>query len=261
MVLTEPQLDLGSGFSRLKSPYKRVLLKLSGEVLAGGQGFGVDNPVVSRVAAEIVDLRNNLGIDVAVVVGGGNMWRGDEHPEMERAQADYAGMLATVINAIALQDALEKLEQASRIVSAIEINKVCEPYIRRRAMRHMEKGRVVICAGGTGNPFFTTDTTAALRAVELEVDVLAMGKSLPSEIEGGVYNMDPRTNDDAQKLYRPTHSEVLALSDRIMDGTAITLAEDNDLPILVFHGARDGELMNVLCDPSRGSLIHTPLAA
>lgn len=256
MALTEPQLELGPEYQVPKSPYKRVLLKLSGEVLAGGHKFGVDNPVVSRVAAEIVDLIKILEIDVAVVVGGGNIWRGDEHPEMKRAQADYAGMLATVINAIALQDALEKLEQPSRILSAVEINKVCEPLIRRRAIRHMEKGRVVIFAGGTGNPFFTTDTTAALRAIEIEADILAMGKNLPEEIEGGVYNVDPRCNDSAEKLHKLTPNEALALPDSIMDRTAITLAADNDLSILVFHGVRDGELMNVLCDPARGTLIH-----
>ena len=212
--------------------WSRVLIKLSGEAFAGEAGFGIDGEVVSSIAAEIVEAKERHDVDVAVVVGGGNIWRGmtGEGAGMDRAQADYMGMLATIINGLALQETLERLGQPTRVQTAIQMAQVAEPYIRRRAIRHLEKGRVVIFVGGTGNPFMTTDTTAALRAVEIDADVILMGKNGTD----GVYTADPRTDPTAELLSDVEFIEVLNRGLKVMDSTAISLCMDNDLPICVF---------------------------
>ena len=209
-----------------------MLIKLSGEAFAGEAGFGIDGEVVSSIAAEIVEAKERHDVDVAVVVGGGNIWRGmtGEGAGMDRAQADYMGMLATIINGLALQETLERLGQPTRVQTAIQMAQVAEPYIRRRAIRHLEKGRVVIFVGGTGNPFMTTDTTAALRAVEIDADVILMGKNGTD----GVYTADPRTDPTAELLRDVEFIEVLNRGLKVMDSTAISLCMDNDLPICVF---------------------------
>ena len=235
--------------------YRRVLLKLSGEAFAGDAGYGIDAGIAEFVASEIVDVRNDAGVDIAVVVGGGNIWRGiaGSATGMDRAQADYMGMLATVMNALALQDTLERLGQATRVQTAIHMAQVAEPYIRRRAIRHLEKGRVVIFAGGTGNPFFTTDTAAALRAVEIEADVMLRGTH--SGVEG-LYTADPRTNPDATKIDEVNYLEVLNRGLKAMDSTAITLCMDNDLPIVVFDLLGKGNIRSIVEGATIGTLIH-----
>ena len=234
--------------------YRRILLKLSGEAFAGDAGYGIDAGIAEFVAGEIVEVRN-AGVDVAVVVGGGNIWRGMAGAEtgMDRSQADYMGMLATVINALALQDTLERLGQPTRVQTAIHMSQVAEPYIRRRAIRHLEKGRIVIFAGGTGNPFFTTDTAAALRAVEIEADAMLRGTH--SGIEG-VYDDDPRTNPDAAKLDEVTYLDVINLGLKAMDSTAITLCMDNSLPIVVFDLLGKGNIRSIVEGATIGTLIH-----
>jgi uridylate kinase len=209
-----------------------VLIKLSGEAFAGDVGFGIDGEVVSSIAAEIVDVKQRFDVDIAVVVGGGNIWRGmtGEGAGMDRAQADYMGMLATIINGLALQETLERLGQPTRVQTAIHMSQIAEPFIRRRAIRHLEKGRVVIFVGGTGNPFMTTDTTAALRAVEIDADVILMGKNGTD----GVYTADPRTDPDAEFLPEVSYIDVLNRGLKVMDSTAISLCKDNELPICVF---------------------------
>lgn len=211
--------------------YRRALLKLSGEGLQGAKGFGVDWSVLRYVTGQIKGARS-LGVDMGVVVGGGNIWRGAqaEANGMERASADYAGMLATVINALALQDALEKAGVDTRTQTAIPIANVAEPYIRRRAIRHMEKGRVIIFAAGTGNPYMTTDTAAALRAVEIGADVLLMGKNGVD----GVYDADPRKVPNARKFERMSHMEAISKRLEVMDTTALTMCMNNGMPIVVF---------------------------
>jgi uridylate kinase len=235
--------------------YRRILLKLSGEAFTGDAGYGIDSKIAEYVAGEIVEVRDGAGVDVAVVVGGGNIWRGmaGAGQGMDRAQADYMGMLATVINALALQDTLERLGQPTRVQTAIHMAQVAEPYIRRRAIRHLEKGRVVIFAGGTGNPFFTTDTAAALRAVEVEADVMLRGTH--SGIEG-LYTDDPRTNPEASKLDDVTYLDVLNRGLRAMDSTAITLCMDNDLPIVVFDLLGKGNIRSIVEGATIGTLIH-----
>lgn len=235
--------------------YRRILLKLSGEAFAGDLGYGIDAGISEFVASEIVDVRNSAGVDVAIVVGGGNIWRGISGSEtgMDRAQADYMGMLATVMNALALQDTLERLGQPTRVQTAIHMAQVAEPYIRRRAIRHLEKGRVVIFAGGTGNPFFTTDTAAALRAVEIEADAMLRGTH--SGVEG-LYTADPRTNPDATKLEDVTYLDVLNRGLKAMDSTAITLCMDNDLPIVVFDLLGKGNIRSIVEGATIGTLIH-----
>jgi uridylate kinase len=234
--------------------FKRVLLKLSGEAFAGDAGYGIDAKIAEYVAHEIVDVRQ-AGVDVAVVVGGGNIWRGmaGASTGMDRAQADYMGMLATVINALALQDTLERLGQATRVQSAIHMAQVAEPYIRRKAIRHMEKERVVIFAAGTGNPFFTTDTAAALRAVEIEADAMLRGTH--SGVDG-LYTDDPRSNPDATRIDEVNYLDVLNRGLRAMDSTAITLCMDNDLPIVVFDLLGKGNLRSIVEGASIGTLIH-----
>ncbi len=225
--------------------WRRVVLKLSGEAFADASGYSINGDVVFQVAREVVEVRQELDVDVAVVVGGGNIWRGltGAGAGMDPAQADYMGMLATVINALALQDALERLEQPTRVQTALAISQVAEPYIRRRAIRHLEKGRVVILAGGTGNPFFTTDTTAALRAAE--IDAQAVLKGTHGGVDG-VYTSDPRLDPTATRLDTITYMDVLNRGLRVMDSTAITFCMDNDLPIVVFDLLEPGNIRRVL---------------
>lgn len=230
-------------------------MKLSGEAFAGGAGHGIDGAVVQRLAREVVEVVRDCGVDVAIVVGGGNIWRGmsGAGAGMDRAQADYMGMLATAINALALQDTLEQLEQPTRVMSAIHMAQVAEPYIRRRAIRHLEKGRVVIFAGGTGNPFFTTDTTAALRAVEIEADVLLKGTHSGTD---GIYTADPKVDPDAVKLDEVTYLDVLNQGLRAMDSTAITLCMDNGLPIVMFDLMGAGNLRAIVEGRTIGTLVR-----
>jgi uridylate kinase len=225
--------------------WRRVVLKLSGEAFADASGYSIDGDVVFRIAEEIVEVRNELDVDVAVVVGGGNIWRGltGTGAGMDAAQADYMGMLATVINALALQDALERLEQPTRVQTALAISQVAEPYIRRRAMRHLEKGRIVILAGGTGNPYFTTDTTAALRAAEIEAEAVLKGTHGGVD---GVYTADPKLDPTATKLDTITYMDVLNRGLRVMDSTAITFCMDRELPIVVFDLLEPGNIRRVL---------------
>ncbi|HAY51789.1 MAG TPA: UMP kinase [Acidimicrobiaceae bacterium] len=233
----------------------RVVLKVSGEAFAGDEGHGIDGHVVQEIARQIVKVRSEFNVELAVVVGGGNIWRGmvGTGAGMDRAQADYMGMLATVINGLALQDTLEQLGQPTRVQTAIHMSQVAEPYIRRRAIRHLEKGRVVIFAAGTGNPFFTTDTTAALRAVEIEAGALLKGTH--SGIQG-VYDDDPRTNPDAELLTEVTYIDVLQRGLKVMDSTAISLCMDNNLPIVVFDLMGDGNVGSILAGEAVGTVVR-----
>jgi uridylate kinase len=233
--------------------WKRVLLKLSGEAFAGPDGFGIDGDTVAQIAEEVLDCRR-MGVDVAVVVGGGNLWRGmaGAGKGMDRAQADYMGMLGTVMNGLALQDILERAGQPTRVQTAIHMAQVAEPYIRRKAIRHLEKGRVVIFAAGTGNPFFTTDTTAALRAVEIEAEAVLKGSH--SGIDG-IYTSDPRSDPGATKIDEITYLEVLNRGLGVMDSTAITLCMDNELPILVFDLMTPGNVQSILAGQAIGTLV------
>ena len=239
----------------VEARWKRVVLKLSGEAFATKGGASIDGDVVFQIAREIADAKQQLGVDIAVVVGGGNIWRGltGAGAGMDRATADYMGMLATVINALALQDALERKGQPTRVQTAIQMAQVAEPYIRRRAIRHLEKGRVVIFAGGTGNPFFTTDTTAALRAVEIEAGALLKGTHSGTD---GIYTDDPKTNPDATKLDEVTYLDVLNQGLRAMDSTAITLCMDNDLPIVMFDLMGEGNVRGILEGRAIGTLVR-----
>jgi uridylate kinase len=237
-------------------PWKRIVLKLSGEAFASASvDETIDGAVVARIAREIAEVRTELGTEVAVVVGGGNIWRGatGSAAGMDRATADYMGMLATVINALALQDALERAGQPTRVQTAIQMSQIAEPYIRRRAMRHLEKGRVVVFAAGMGNPFFTTDTPAALRSVEIEADVLLKGTHGGVD---GVYTADPNLDPTATKLDEVTFDEVMAKDLRVMDLTAITLCKENSLPILVFGIMEPGNLRRALQGERIGTLIR-----
>jgi uridylate kinase len=232
--------------------FKRVLLKLSGEALAGAKGFGIDPETVSAFCKEILEAAS-LGVELAMVIGGGNIFRGMSASAsgMDRASADYMGMLATVMNAVAVQDALEKLGLSTRVLSAITMQEVCEPYIRRRAIRHLEKGRVVICAAGTGNPYFTTDTAAALRAMELKSQVIIKGTKVD-----GVYDKDPKIHPDAVMFDRLNYMEVLEKQLRVMDSTAVTLAMDNSMPIVVFNMFVPGNLKQVVTGCRAGTIVE-----
>ena len=234
--------------------YKRVLLKLSGEALGGQKEYGIDTPTLSRIAQQLKQVVN-MGVEVAVVVGGGNIWRGTkaEQDGIDRVTADYAGMLATVINALALQDTLEKEGVTTRTQSAISIEQVAEPYIRRRAIRHLEKGRLVIFAGGTGNPYMTTDTAAALRAIEIEAEVLLMTKNNVD----GIYSADPRKKPDAQKFKKLTHLEALNMRLAVMDATAFSLCLENKLPIIVFDLLAPKSLERAVNGESIGTLVSS----
>jgi uridylate kinase len=231
--------------------YKRILLKLSGEALMGEQPFGIDPAVTTQIAREISEIQD-LGVQTAIVIGGGNLFRGlaASAAGMDRATGDYMGMLATVINALALQDALEHQGVLTRVASAIEMRAVAEPFIRRRAVRHLEKGRVVIFAAGTGNPYFTTDTAASLRAMEMKADVLLKA----TKVEG-IYTADPMTNSDAEKYDRISYLQVLERGLKVMDATAISLCMDNKLPIVVFNLRTPGNMRRVIMGEAVGTTV------
>lgn len=237
--------------------FERILLKLSGEALMGDEPYGIDPERISAIARQ-VDGTVRQGVEVAIVVGAGNIFRGLQGTSMgmDRATADYMGMIATVLNALAIQDALEKLGLATRVQSAIEMQEVCEPYIRRRAMRHLERGRVVIFAGGTGNPFFTTDTTAALRALEIGAECILMAKNRVD----GVLDADPRENPDAKLIPRITHREAIERNLRVMDTTALTLCMDNDLPIFVFNMSDEANIGRILAGENVGTVVASERA-
>ena len=232
--------------------YKRILLKLSGEALAAGQGFGVDNTRVHEIAAEIADV-HKLGVEMAIVVGGGNFFRGvaEQAKRMDRVSADHMGMLATVINALALQDAFEKQGVFTRVMSAIEMHEVAEPFIRRRAIRHMEKGRVVVFAAGTGNPYFSTDTAASLRAMEVKADAILKATKVD-----GIYSADPVVVKDAIKFEAISYMDVLRLGLKVMDATAIAMCQENNLPIVIFDLNKHGNIQRVVMGEKVGSLVH-----
>ena len=229
--------------------YKRVILKLSGEALAGVSGFGLDFNVAKRIALEIKELID-MGVEVGTVVGGGNIWRGRSGEGMDRTTADYMGMMATCINALALQDSLEQVGVRTRVQTAIEMKEIAEPFIRRRAMRHLEKGRVVIFAAGTGNPYFSTDTTAALRAAEIEADVILLAKKVD-----GVYDKDPHKYPDAKKYDTLSYIEVLDQGLQVMDSTATSLCMDNGIPILVFGLDEPGNIKRAMYGENIGTLV------
>jgi uridylate kinase len=231
--------------------FKRLLLKVSGEALMGPQGYGISPEILTDLAADIVDIVK-LGIELAVVVGGGNIFRGvsESAKGMDRASADYVGMLATVMNAVSLQDAIEKQGVVTRVLSAIEMSQLAEPYIRRRAIRHLEKGRVVIFAAGTGNPFFTTDTAAALRAMEIGAELLIKATKVD-----GVYDKDPRKHADARRYHQVTFTDALVHDLKVMDATAFALCRDNELPIVVFDMTKRGNIQKVV----RGEAVGTTI--
>jgi uridylate kinase len=231
--------------------YRRILLKLSGEALAGKQGYGIDPEVIAAIASEVREVVQ-LGVQVALVIGGGNIFRGVAAASrgMDRASADYMGMLATVMNSLAMQDALEQLEVMTRVQSAIEMQEVAEPYIRRRAVRHLEKGRVVIFAAGTGNPYFTTDTAASLRAMEIGAEIILKATKVD-----GVYNADPMKHKDAVKFASLTYLDVLKMGLQVMDATATSLCMDNNLPIVVFDLNRPGNIQRVVLGEPIGTIV------
>ena len=231
--------------------YRRVLLKLSGEALMGELDYGIEPRVIQRIAAEIASARQT-GVEIAIVVGGGNIFRGAglARAGMDRVTGDHMGMLATVMNALAIQDALEALDTHARVMSALEINAVCEDYIRRRAIRHLEKGRVVIMAAGTGNPFFTTDTAASLRAIEIGADVLLKATKVD-----GVYDADPASNPDAHRFEVVSYDQVIADKLKVMDATAIVMCRDNNLPLRVFNLTRANALVQAMSGDQIGTLV------
>lgn len=232
--------------------YKRIVLKLSGEAMAGSDGFGINPQTIAEMVKEIKQVYE-LGVEIAIVVGGGNIWRGTIGAEMgmERAQADYMGMLATVMNALALQDVLENNDVPTRVLSAIEMRQIAEPYIRRRAVRHLEKHRVIIFAAGTGNPYFSTDTLAALRAAEINADVILMAKNNVD----GVYDSDPKHNKDAVKFENLSHLDVIAKGLKVMDSTASSLSMDNDIPLIVFNLNESGNIRRVVLGENIGTVV------
>ncbi len=238
----------------MRPTWRRVVLKLSGEALAEPTGFGLDTEILHQVASEVAQARSELGVDIAVVVGGGNFWRGlkGAGQGMDQAQADYMGMIATVMNGLALQDALERAGQHSRVMTAVEMPKVAEPYIRRRALRHLEKQRVVILAGGTGNPFFTTDTAAALRAAEIDAEAILKGTH--SGVDG-VYDADPKLVPTAVRYDRIAHLDVIKQGLKVMDSTAITFCMDRQIPIVVFDLLERGNVKSILEGVPIGTLV------
>jgi len=235
-----------------KTRYKRILLKISGEILTGKGNFGIDPKVMQQIAREIQEVKN-LGVEVAIVIGGGNIFRGmvASSKGMDRASADYMGMLATVMNAIALQDSLEKIDVQTRVQTAIEMREVAEPYIRRRAIRHLEKGRVVIFAGGTGNPYFTTDTTASLRAMEIGAEVILKATKVD-----GIYDADPLLNKRARKFDELTYLDVLKKQLKVIDATAISLCMDHQIPIIVFSLKKKGNVKRVILGEKVGTKVR-----
>ncbi|MCB1803939.1 MAG: UMP kinase [Candidatus Competibacteraceae bacterium] len=234
-----------------KPLYKRILLKLSGEALLGDADFGIDPKVIRRIAVEVMEL-NRLGVQIAIVIGGGNLFRGAGLAEagMERVTADHMGMLATVMNALALQDALERIGIYARVMSAIRINEVCEDYIRRRAVRHLEKGRVVIFAAGTGNPIFTTDSAASLRAIEVNAELMLKATKVD-----GIYSADPMLDPTAERYAELTYDEALRRELKVMDATAMVMCKEHHMPLKVFNMFRPGELMRVMCGEPVGTTV------
>ncbi|WP_125768606.1 UMP kinase [Companilactobacillus furfuricola] len=232
--------------------YNRVILKVSGEALAGEKGFGINPPVIKQVAEQIKSI-HELGVEIAIVCGGGNIWRGETGAEMgmDRAQADYMGMMATVMNGLALQDGLEQLDVPTRVQTSIEMRQVAEPYIRRRAVRHLEKGRVVIFAGGTGNPYFSTDTTAVLRAAEIEADVILMAKNNVD----GVYSADPKKDPAAKKYDELSQLDIINKNLGVMDSTASSLSMDNNIPLIVFNLNKAENIRKVVQGENIGTII------
>ena len=233
-----------------KPIYKRVLLKLSGEALAGEMKFGINNDVVNEIALSIKEL-HEMGVEVAIVIGGGNFWRGRTSEGMDRITADHIGMLATVMNSLAMQDALENIGVLTRVQNAIEMRQIAEPYIRRKAMRHLEKNRVVIFASGTGNPYFSTDTAAALRAAEIEAEVILLAKKVD-----GVYDSDPMINPEAKKFDRLSYIEVLKRGLKVMDSTATSLCMDNKIPIRVFGLNDSKNIIDVVQGKNIGTIVE-----
>lgn len=233
--------------------YRRIVLKLSGEALSGEQGFGIEPKVIQSIASQVKEVAE-LGVEIGIVVGGGNIWRGKVGSEMgmDRANADYMGMLATVMNSLALQDSLETMGIPTRVQTSIEMRQVAEPYIRRKAIRHLEKKRVVIFAAGTGNPYFSTDTTAALRAAEIEAEVILMAKNNVD----GVYSADPKTNKDAVKYETLSFMDMLNQGLEVMDSTASSLCMDNDIPLIVFSITEEGNIKRVVEGEDLGTLIR-----
>ncbi|MCQ9209838.1 UMP kinase [Granulicatella seriolae] len=233
--------------------YKRVILKLSGEALAGQAGFGINPPTIKEIVQELKEV-HDLGVEMAIVVGGGNIWRGTTGAEMgmERAQADYMGMLATVMNALALQDTLENVGVPTRVQTSIDMRQIAEPYIRRRAVRHLEKERIVIFAAGTGNPYFSTDTTAALRAAEIDADVILMAKNNVD----GVYSADPKVDQNAKKFNELTHLDVIQKGLQVMDSTASSLSMDNDIPLVVFNLNEKGNIRRAILGENIGTTVR-----
>lgn len=229
--------------------YKRILLKLSGEAMAGPNGFGIDVDTLGKICDYIKDV-HDMGVEIAIVVGGGNFWRGRQAHHMERATADYMGMLATIMNGQALQDALEYRGVSTRLQSAIEMRQIAEPYIRRKAIRHLEKGRIVIFAGGTGNPFFSTDSGAALRATEINADIIIFGKTID-----GVYDSDPKTNPDAKKFDRITYTEILQKNLKVIDSTAASLCRDNNMPTIIFKLENGEDLVKAVSGENIGTYV------
>ena len=232
-----------------KPLYKRVVIKLSGEALAGEKGHGIDEKVLGAVVDQIIEVYN-LGVEIGIIVGGGNFWRGRQGSEMDRSAADHMGMLATVINAIAIQDALERKNIPTRVQTALTITRVAEPYILRKAMSHLSKGRVVIFACGTGNPYFTTDTAAALRAAEIGADMLLLAKNVD-----GIYDSDPKKNKDAKKLESVTYKDFIAQGLKAMDTTAITICMENNIPVLAFGLFEDEALKRAVTGEKIGTVI------
>lgn len=242
----------GSSESRQPAPYKRVLLKLSGEVLMGDEAYGIEPETISRLARELIEVQQS-GVELAIVIGGGNIFRGmvGTASGMDRASADYMGMLATMMNGIALQDALERHGAQVRVISALHIREVAEPYIRRRAVRHLEKGRILIFAAGTGNPYFTTDTAASLRAMEIHADAVLKGTKVD-----GVYTSDPVRNPEAKRYDMLTFTEALTRRLGVMDATAMSLCRDNRMPIVVFDVTTPGQMLKVVSGESVGTLVR-----
>jgi len=230
--------------------YKRIVLKISGESLAGSKGNGIDIDTLNLISSQVQEL-HKLGIQISIVVGGGNFWRGKSAKEIDRTTSDYIGMLGTVMNALALQDSLEKLSVDTRVQSAIDMRQIAEPYIRRRAIRHLEKGRVVIFAAGTGNPYFSTDTTAALRAAEVEAEVILLAKKGVD----GVYDSDPKINNQAKKFDTLKHIDIISLGLGVMDSTATSLCMDNNIPLIVFGIDKPGNILDVVMGKKIGTQV------
>ena len=253
--MTSQSATGSSGASSTSPRYRRVLLKLSGEALTTAGAFGIDPDVVHRIAEEIIQVRRSYDTQIAIVVGGGNFFRGTSEAArgMDRVTADYMGMLGTVINALALQDALENTGQPTRVQTAISMHQIAEPYIRRRAVRHLEKGRVVILAAGSGNPYFSTDTTAALRAVEIEAEVVLKATKVD-----GIYDDDPMTNPKAKRFTRLDYLDLINKDLRVMDHTAVTLCRENKIPIIVFDLSHEGHLEGVVAGKPIGTYVGSP---